>query len=614
MKFNRRTKISMFISGMIVLCSGQLFAADLVVVNESNQSLASVQNINVMLGLSERYTFKVSKKVILPNAKEKLRILQYYQNIPVWGASLVSTHLKSGQYVEVVGSYYENIERDLKSTDAKISQSDAMAIAISKTAIQSSEMIRNKQSVLYIMQGQDKKSHLVYQISFMLDGSNPSRPYFVIDAQDGKILEQWDGLTTRDGFGPGGNTKTGQYRYGTDYPALIVTEAVSGTCTMDSPNVLTIDMKNRTSGGAIHSFVCPENTYKAVNGAFSPINDAQSFGNVTFNMYHDWFNTSPLTMKLSMRVHYSTNYENAFWDGTGMTFGDGASYFYPLVSLDVTAHEVSHGFTEQHSGLVYSRQPGGINEAFSDIAGEAAEFYDNPNKPEGQRNDWLVGGTIVKTGTALRYFDDPTRDGRSIGHASNYYDGLDVHYSSGVFNKAFYTLAHKAGWNTQKAFSAFVLANQTYWNPNSDFNNAGCGVARAAKDLGLSQSDVVSAFNVVGVDANPPVPPPPTTELQNGVPVSNLSGAQSSQTFYVVNVPAGTTKLTVQMSGASTSGDADLYTKYKIRPTTSVWDCRPYLNGNNETCTYNNPAAGAYYVMLVGYSAYNNVTLVATYN
>ncbi len=58
-----------------------------------------------------------------------------------------------------------------------------------------------------------------------------------------------------------------------------------------------------------------------------------------------------------------------------MTFGDGASYFYPLVSLDVSAHEVSHGFIEQNSNLIYSGQSGGINEAFSDMAGEAAEFY-----------------------------------------------------------------------------------------------------------------------------------------------------------------------------------------------------------------------------------------------
>ncbi len=98
-----------------------------------------------------------------------------------------------------------------------------------------------------------------------------------------------------------------------------------------------------------------------------------------------------------MRVHYGRGYENAFWDGRQMTFGDGKNYFYPLVSLDVVSHEVSHGFTEQNSGLIYANQSGGINESFSDIAGEAAEFYNSG------KNDWLVGETIFKgdAGTTL---------------------------------------------------------------------------------------------------------------------------------------------------------------------------------------------------------------------
>src|SRR3546814_9119715 len=91
-----------------------------------------------------------------------------------------------------------------------------------------------------------------------------------------------------------------------------------------------------------------------------------------------------------------------------MYFGDGASTFYPLVGLDVLAHEVSHGFTEQNSNLEYAYQPGGINEAFSDMAGEAAEFFFNGE------NDFLVGGEIFKApGEALRYMEDPTLDGIS---------------------------------------------------------------------------------------------------------------------------------------------------------------------------------------------------------
>ena len=91
-----------------------------------------------------------------------------------------------------------------------------------------------------------------------------------------------------------------------------------------------------------------------------------------------------------MKVHYSKNYENAYWDGSSMTFGDGKNTFYPLVSLDVSSHEIAHGFTEFNSNLAYYGQSGGMNEAFSDMAGEAAEFYAK------NTNDFLVGAEIFK--------------------------------------------------------------------------------------------------------------------------------------------------------------------------------------------------------------------------
>lgn len=174
-------------------------------------------------------------------------------------------------------------------------------------------------------------------------------------------------------------------------------------------------------------------------------------------MYQAYIGKPPLTFQLQMRVHYSTNYENATWNGSAMTFGDGATTFHPLVSLDVSAHEVSHGFTEQNSALVYSGQSGGMNEAYSDMAGEAAEFFMRGS------NDWLVGADIFKGTGSLRYMSNPPQDGKSIDNAANFTSGMDVHYSSGVYNKAFYLLATKAGWDTKKAFQVFARANDLYW-------------------------------------------------------------------------------------------------------------------------------------------------------
>jgi Zn-dependent metalloprotease len=333
-----------------------------------------------------------------------------------------------------------------------------------------------------------------YAVSFFCDTEHgtPFRPYYFIQADTNEILYFYDGLTYAEATGPGGNLKIGKYQYGTDYDGFPVTTSGS-TCTMNVTEVKTINLNHGSMGSTPYSFTCPTNTVKEINGAYSPLNDAQYFGKVVFDMYKNWYNTTPLTFQLTMNVHYSTNYENAFWNGSSMTFGDGYTNFHPLVCLDVSAHEVSHGFTQQNSNLNYSGQSGGVNESFSDMAGETAEYYMRSS------NDFMVGYDIVKAaGKALRYMDDPTKDGKSIGSALDYTSSMDVHYSSGVFNKAFYLLATTSGWDTRKAFAVFVKANQDYWTASSNFQQCAVGARDAAIDLGYSCGDVRNAF--AGVD------------------------------------------------------------------------------------------------------------------
>jgi hypothetical protein len=101
------------------------------------------------------------------------------------------------------------------------------------------------------------------------------------------------------------------------------------------------------------------------------------------------------------------------------------------------------------------------------------------------------------------------------------------------------------------------------------------------------------------------------TVLQNGVPVTNLSGATNSQQFFSLAVPAGATNLSFQISGGT--GDADLYVRFGAQPTTATYDCRPFISGNNETCSFAAPQTGTYFVMLNGFAAYSGVTLVGSY-
>lgn len=571
----------------------------------------SVQGLSGQaLGLSVHEDFQLLRRIVSDDGLIHTRSQQMFRGVPVWGEHVLTTSDNKGQIVRMHGNLIRGLATANLDMAPKFDALDAlqdMKSLHSASKAGQPMQFKNETStrVIYVDQG---RASLAYVVSFFADtaeGGEPARPTFVVDANSGDILKQFDGLTTAEiGTGPGGNQKTGQYEYGTDFGFNNVTQSGS-SCTMNNSNVKTVNLNHGTSGSTAFSYTCPRNTVKTINGAFSPLNDAHFFGSVIYNMYNDWIGVPPLSFQLTMRVHYSSNYENAFWDGSAMTFGDGASTFYPLVSLDVSAHEVSHGFTEQNSGLIYSGQSGGMNEAFSDIAGEAAENYMNGN------NDWLVGADIFKASGALRYMSNPPLDGSSIGHADDYSSGMDVHHSSGVYNKAFFLLSTTAGWTTQQAFQVFTRANQLYWTPSSTFESGFTGVKQAAADLGYSTADVDAAFAAVGVGSATP-PPPTGGELTKGVPETNLGASSGTQTYYTIDVPAGSSNLTFDISGGS--GDADLYVKFGSAPTTSSYDCRPYKSGNIENCTFTAPTAGTWHVMIRAYSSYSGVSLVADYS
>ncbi|QFT54711.1 M4 family metallopeptidase [Microbulbifer sp. THAF38] len=573
--------------------------------------MLSPQTLNTVAG-SDMALVKIRERT-LGNGKTIARYQQTHKGIPVWGQTVTSSG--KGLITEMHGNVLTGLELEVPTVRAAIDAGNALDRAMNhQVSLRAQQGVmsgalslpvlkleaKNQKKELYVYINDKDEARLAYLVNWVEYGDDPKRPFYFIDAMTGEVIKHWDGLTFQDAQGPGGNLKTGRYEYGTDFPSM----QVDANCRMDTTNVETVDLNHGTSGGSVHQFNCPYNDHKEINGAYSPLNDAHYFGGVVFDMFSDWYNTSPLTQKLRLRVHYGNNYENAFWDGSQMTFGDGQNTFHPLVSLDVTAHEVSHGFTEQNSGLVYSQQPGGINEAFSDISGEAAEYFMTGS------NDWLVGAQIFKANGALRYFEDPTQDGRSIGHADDYYSGMDVHYSSGVYNRAFYLIANTNGWDTRKAFDIFVLANQMYWGSNSDYDEAACGVEQAAVDLGYSKADVTTAFSTVGVTCDT-TPPPPPGELENGVSVDNLSGGSGDELHYTMDVPGDATDLSFAMSGGS--GDADLYVRFGAAPTTSTYDCRPFSSGNNETCDISNVQEGTYYVMVRGYSSFSGVSLVGSF-
>ena len=233
------------------------------------------------------------------------------------------------------------------------------------------------------------------------------------------------------------------------------------------------------------------------------------------------------------RTHFGKNYPNAFWTDVCncMTFGDGKLDNSPLssgpfVSIDVTAHEMTHGVTSATANLEYSGQSGALNESFSDVFGNAVYFYAAEHGANITPKYW-VGEDLLTPGIpgdALRYMDHPAQDAKmypkenlhsldNIGPDPRVIDTIDVHFTSGIPNNVFYLLAeggvndtsklHVDAIGRLKAEKIFYRALTVYLSQLSDFGDA-CGAeVQSAADLypedASMQDKVKSAWVAVGL-------------------------------------------------------------------------------------------------------------------
>ncbi|OOE33899.1 hemagglutinin [Salinivibrio kushneri] len=575
------------------------------VVDASSLDLSAALNDDqprTMVASSPALSFREKSRLQVGN-KALVRKQQLHHGVPVYGYSVVENTAARGFAPSVKGDVVTDIEQDIGGTLPMINQQQAIAIAQGQTH-QGSQHFHQADANTELLVWLDKQqtARLVYKVDYLAsDDGHPSRPIKIIDAKSGDILDSWEGIAHLEAGGPGGNQKSGRFNFGPN--TQLGSFEVNRYCQMDSPNVVTLNMNNREWGGEVHQFNCPQNTYRQVNGAYAPMNDAQFFGQKVFDMYQDWLGIRPIRQKLTMRVHYGQGYGNAFWDGRQMTFGDGNRSMYPLTTWDVIAHEVSHGFTEQNSGLEYRGMSGGMNESFSDVAAAALGQY-----VFGEFN-WKMGEDVMKHSEAMRYFINPSQDGRSIGHVDRYYSGIDVHFSSGIFNKAFYHLATNDQWNIKKAFKAFATANQLYWRPNSSFQQGANGVCEAAKDLNYPAGAVSQAFAEVGIqtqgcqgtEGNPkpdpePQPEPEILPLTLDQPVQIQGRAGAGYQFVVKNAPRGTVWLQTYRG----HGEVDLYAAVGRPATVNDNDCASTNAGNEEYCGFSQIQGMDLYVTVVG--------------
>jgi Zn-dependent metalloprotease len=256
-----------------------------------------------------------------------------------------------------------------------------------------------------------------------------------------------------------------------------------------------------------------------------PVSEAYDYSGDTYKYYkevHERNSINAKGMKLDSTVHYGEQYNNAFWNGDQMVYGDGDGEIFDRFTkcIDVIGHELTHGVTQYEAALEYQGQQGALNESFSDVFGSLVKQY--AFKQNVDKADWLIGeGIFTKKvkGVALRSmkepgtaYDDPTigKDPQP-GHMKNYVktssDNGGVHINSGIPNRAFYFAATElGGYAWEKTGKIWYITLRDQLRENSDFlDTANMTYSVAGNLFGEGSSEqkaIINGWNKVGIRIN----------------------------------------------------------------------------------------------------------------
>jgi Zn-dependent metalloprotease len=255
------------------------------------------------------------------------------------------------------------------------------------------------------------------------------------------------------------------------------------------------------------------------------VNEAYDGADATYDFYNDILGRDSIDdacMELVSSVHYGVDFDNAFWNGSQMVYGDGSGQFLAVGALTkdlaVIGHEMTHGVVQFTAGLRYSKQSGALNESFSDVMGAMVKQW--VRKQTADEADWLIGEGVLGPslpGKALRSMAEPGtafKFDTQPAHMDDYQDLPDdnnprndnggVHINSGIPNKAFYLAATALGGNSwERAGKIWYHTLCNKLGPNSTFKEAANATIASAKELfkprGAEVRAVRAAWKQVGV-------------------------------------------------------------------------------------------------------------------
>jgi len=568
-----------FILAVFLLIASPTAAKNL---SKSELSLQSEQRLTEMreaLGLDENHSFQMLSLEQDSLGQSHMRFQQLYHGLRIWGGEVITHTTAKGEELPPTSALKQDIKVDIKP---KLSFADVLAVVNTDLAprfdfaykptvelvvypeIANRVLPRKALVPESMLNAEDfipevKSYQLAYHIHTELESPGDTRHTdYLVNANTGKIIEKWDSLLSLNTIGTGKSQYNGTVNLNTDsvssgYELRDLTRPASGSNVVynldhatSGTGTIYMDADNNWGDG-INFKEDPEPTTSA-NGQTAAVDAAYGL-QATWDMYKNVFGRNGINglgRSTYARVHYDNAYDNAFYSDSCMciTYGDGTK-LQTLTALDVAAHEFSHGVCMTTAGLIYSKESGGLNEANSDIMGAMAEFYMRGASGKGSvipdtGGTWTQGEQITTPAYPLkmRFLYKPSKDGKSADAWSPTLQNLNVHYSSGPMNRAFYFLSQGAsktgesstsylpegmtGIGNDKAARIWYRALTTYMTSATNYAGARIACIQAVRDLfpvsGPEEIAVWNAFAGINV-GNPwtgPDAPPIVTVNESG--------------------------------------------------------------------------------------------------
>lgn len=478
--------------------------------------------------------------LILSNAEQDqlgylhYRYYQVYQGVPIEN-SMYIVHTKAGQVVSAGGAIVTEFDPLMKQRSyASLSSKKAVDVAINyvnakvyawqdPSMEQRIKMQTNDQKATYAPKASlvwyspnEDVSSRELRLCFKVDvyARQPlSRAYYFVDANTGKVLGKKDEIFFSDATGTANTAYSGSQTIHSDLSGgnYRLRDYTKGN------GVITLHGESGQRGN--------DYTSSSANWTLTGTNiaalDAHYGVSQTYAFYYSNFGRNSYDnagTALYSYVNDPTYTDNAFWDGSAMNFNKRSNSSQNpggVTGIDVTGHELTHGVTQETSGLNYSKEPGAMNESMSDIMGKSVQFWSKPSDI-----NWLMSNDM---NWIIRSMSNPNSQGQPDTYKGTYWysgsgDNYGVHTNSGVGNFMFYLLVTGgsgtndngdayavSGIGLDKADQIIYRTNTTYLSPTSQYADWRTACINAATDLyGAGSNEVIqvqNAWHAVGIGA-----------------------------------------------------------------------------------------------------------------